>query len=145
MVYALKGFVQHSGQKSRWKGGLPVATSCAPHSPLVAPNDPIVEWDGQFAEKEDLAFLPELGHVRVQILGRDHVEGCRAEVSALSDDKWEGVFDLAAPTPSPFRTAVMDLVPSSHLKKGGGIAREAMLDIGENVAVGAPSVFSAIA
>ena len=72
-------------------------------SPLIAPNDPIVEWNGLFVENGDLASLPQLGHVRVQNLGADHVDSCRAEVAAFGADKWEAIFDLVAPTPSPFR------------------------------------------
>ena len=39
----------------------------------------------------------------------------------------------------------MDLVPSSQLKEGGNMAREAMLNIGEILAEGAASVFNAVA
>ena len=46
MVYALKGLVQLSEQKSGWKGGFPVATSCgAPQALLKDCSEIMVESD----------------------------------------------------------------------------------------------------
>jgi hypothetical protein len=88
VVYALKGLVQLSEQKSGWKGGFPVATSCgAPHTPHPLQDSVARSW-------VPATKLLQVGGQRV-LSAMGAIENRGIELTPFSFKQCEGLYDAA--------------------------------------------------
>ena len=68
---------------------------------LIAPNDPIVKWVGVYTPNDELADLPNVGHVHLVGHYAEQVEAPKGEAATIKE--WEAIFDKHAPIPSPYQ------------------------------------------